>query len=105
MLKRFDMSAPCNQCDGWCERHALWKSAQARKLCEVDEGQRASWDLTTNERQSGLVGTRLAQTLESIGITKDKYVAVKLQFGMPPSCNCNERKNWLNKVSAAFLRS
>ena len=37
--------------------------------------------------------------LRSIGITEDRYKAAKELFGMSPTCNCQKRKDWLNKVS------
>lgn len=48
--------------------------------------------------QSGL-GDRLEQLLSSIGITVDRYMHVKQLFGLPPNCNCDRRREWLNKVS------
>ena len=37
--------------------------------------------------------------LKSIGITEDRYKAAKELFGLQPTCNCQKRKDWLNKVS------
>lgn len=35
----------------------------------------------------------------SIGITPESYCTAKAMFGLPPTCNCADRKEWLNRVS------
>lgn len=37
--------------------------------------------------------------LESIGVTKARYIEAKKLFGLSPTCNCELRKQWLNRVS------
>lgn len=36
--------------------------------------------------------------LSGLGVTKDKWVAVKKRFGAIPKCGCPERQKWLNDV-------
>ena len=36
--------------------------------------------------------------LSSVGITQDRYKEAKKLFGLPPTCNCGKRKEWLNRV-------
>lgn len=48
--------------------------------------------------QSGL-GDQLEKLLAGMGITQDRYIAVKEKFGLPSGCGCSARKEWLNKVS------
>lgn len=50
------------------------------------------------EQPLGL-GDYTEQVLSAIGITKERYVAVKELFGLAPTCDCEERKAWLNRVS------
>ncbi len=45
------------------------------------------------------LGGRLERLLSSLGITTDRYIQVKELFGLPPTCNCGKRKEWLNRVS------
>lgn len=45
------------------------------------------------------LGDYTEQLLTSIGVTKDRYVAAKQLFGLPPTCGCDARKEWLNRVS------
>lgn len=91
-------------------------AAPARdKLCwfQEKEGQavcvkcgyrtRLTDDLTKIYRQcqpatKGL-GDFTENVLASIGITKDRYKAAKELFGLSPTCNCELRKQWLNRVS------
>jgi hypothetical protein len=44
------------------------------------------------------LGDALAAALSSIGVTKERYSEVKEMFGLPPSCGCDERREWLNRV-------
>jgi len=44
------------------------------------------------------MGDRLEQWLTKHGITKERYVEVKKLFGLPPTCGCAKRQEWLNKV-------
>lgn len=46
------------------------------------------------------LGDYTEQLLSSIGVTKDRYSAAKELFGLAPTCNCETRKEWLNKVGA-----
>lgn len=44
------------------------------------------------------LGDRIEHALESVGITKEKYVGWKERFGLPPTCSCESRKRFLNKI-------
>ena len=44
-------------------------------------------------------GDLVERLLQSIGVTEEKYKEAKQLFGLPASCNCAGRKQWLNKVS------
>jgi hypothetical protein len=37
---------------------------------------------------------------KSMGVTEDRYKAVKVQLHLDPHCNCADRKRWLNEVGA-----
>jgi len=47
-------------------------------------------------------GDKVEKQLKALGITPEKYVAIKEKFGLPPTCNCGGRKKWLNKVGKYF---
>jgi predicted RNA-binding Zn-ribbon protein involved in translation (DUF1610 family) len=47
-----------------------------------------------------MVGDELKETLESYGVTIDRWIGIKKKFGLPATCNCEARAEWLNKVSA-----
>ena len=34
----------------------------------------------------------------SLGITQERYLAVKAAIGLDPECNCDARKKWLNEL-------
>lgn len=44
-----------------------------------------------------LLGDRLEEVLGGVGITKERWIAIKVKFGGPPTCGCNARQEWLNK--------
>jgi len=50
---------------------------------------------------SPAVGDALEDFLTSYGITKEWYVEFKEKHGLPPTCNCDARQEWLNKTAAA----
>jgi hypothetical protein len=37
---------------------------------------------------------------KSVGITEDRYRAVKVKLHLDPKCNCADRRRWLNEVGA-----
>lgn len=59
---------------------------QIRHKCDVEQG----------------LGDNLKRWLTSWGITKERYVEVKELFGLPPTCNCDSRAEWLNRLGAHF---
>jgi hypothetical protein len=44
------------------------------------------------------LGDILERELTRMGITQSRYKEIKERFGLPPTCNCEKRKQWLNKV-------
>lgn len=45
-------------------------------------------------------GDDLENLLQAVGIFKEDWVKLKQKIGLPPHCNCEARKQWLNKASA-----
>lgn len=66
-----------------------------RRKCKVVE---ASLKVDS-AREALKLGDRVEALLSSIGITQQRYKEVKELFGLPPTCNCGKRKEWLNRVS------
>jgi hypothetical protein len=44
------------------------------------------------------LGDQLEVALTAIGITKESYRKAKQVLGLPPTCNCDKRKEWLNQM-------
>lgn len=44
------------------------------------------------------VGDRLAAALKKLGVTEERYAAAKAAIGLPPTCGCKERREWLNRL-------
>lgn len=44
------------------------------------------------------LGDYTERVLRGMGVTKERYREVKEKFGLAPTCNCEERKRWLNMV-------
>ena len=95
----FDVAAgsgytPC-PCELWkardedTEADAALRDAQRRRPPGAGE-ERA----TTKRGVGDLVGEFLA----TLSVTPESYVAAKEKVGLPPSCRCEKRKAWLNKL-------
>lgn len=63
---------------------------------DVPQGTRR---ICTAAKPHGL-GDWVENWLTSWGLTKDKYKELKEELGLPPTCNCSGRKEWLNKAGA-----
>lgn len=96
------VTKPCDGCpvNDYCSRHALYKGAGEVELCKRDQVTRAYLDKTAEDRRNELVGTRLANMLKAAGITRERYGAVKQWLGLPPTCDCAEREEWMNRLDA-----
>ena len=58
-------------------------------------------DPPSNEASFGW-GDRIEKGLTSVGITQERYKEVKERFGLPSTCDCDERIEWINKVEKWF---
>lgn len=102
----------CDDCKGpgWCERHKVDKPAHWVHLCQTRPDYRAAWEagrgpgqartateMRVTRAKNGL-GDSVESMLKTLGITPERYVEVKQMFGLPPTCGCAKRKEWLNKV-------
>ena len=48
------------------------------------------------------LGDWMEARLTSLGITKERYVAIKESIGLPPTCNCAARQEYMNRVGEKF---
>lgn len=92
----------------WCRYHECRKTPHWHSLCRNKAEYRTAWNegrgvgqessmQTPSPEQSGL-GDKIASWLSAVGVTEENYVAIKEMFGLPPTCNCAGRKEWLNRV-------
>lgn len=56
-------------------------------------------DVAAHAPRPGL-GDRTEAALKRVGITTDRYKALKKRLGLQPRCGCAARKAWLNRVAA-----
>ena len=49
--------------------------------------------------ESGGLGDITAASFRLVGVTPRRYKQIKKLFGLPPICNCEARRAWLNKVT------
>lgn len=49
-----------------------------------------------------LVGDWVEAHLTRIGMTKERWIEIKTAVGAAPTCDCDERKEWLNRVGTKF---
>ena len=67
------------------------------KTWECDDSEQVSYPTPASSSKKGL-GDRVENMLASIGVTEDRYAEIKEKFGLPATCNCKGRKEWLNRV-------
>ena len=61
----------------------------------------ANYDETPIKPCKGVrLGDWTERLLASVGVTKERYIAAKDLFGFAPECSCDDRQEWLNRVSA-----
>lgn len=103
---------------GWCEKHQCYKTPHQHELCQTRPDYFQLWEdgrgpgqwpraasahaADAQKKRRGL-GDKLHDWLEQHGITEDRYRAVKELFGLPPTCNCAKRREWLNRVGEWLL--
>lgn len=58
---------------------------------------------TPSPGSSGL-GDYVEKYLQKWGITPDRYVEVKQALGFPPTCDCEGRKEWLDRAGEWIAR-
>lgn len=44
------------------------------------------------------LGDRVKSALQEHGITEASWEAFKREYGLPPGCNCERRRAWLNRL-------
>ena len=76
----------------------LMDRLELQRCQEAEQRQlKAAW----NDRADMVgLGDILERELTRMGITQDRYKEIKKKFGFPPTCGCEKRKEWLNKVGA-----
>lgn len=63
------------------------------------ETARSSRETSPSPANRGL-GDLAEDFFQSLGITQERYRAVKVKLHLDPKCNCADRKRWLNEVGA-----
>lgn len=53
-------------------------------------------------RSAAGLGDYTEYVLSALGITKERYAEAKEMFGFAPTCDCDGRQEWLNKVGRYF---
>ena len=48
------------------------------------------------------LGDSFEEVLQTLGITQERWLALKALVQDDPKCNCEARKQWLNQTSAAL---
>jgi hypothetical protein len=96
---------------GWCEKHNVYKPVHWVHLCRTRENYFIAWEegrgpgqrrivagMPTTKKPKRGIGDRVEKILKTLGITPERYVEVKRLFGLPPTCGCAKRREWLNRV-------
>lgn len=100
------------QCDipegGYCARHGIRKPAHWVERCRTKENWWMAWEEGRGPGQSRKApaervrragwGDKVEAWLKKAGITPERYTAIKAKFGLPPTCGCARRREWINNV-------
>jgi hypothetical protein len=55
-------------------------------------------DASVADAEKRGLGDLAEQFFHSLGITEERYKAVKVAMHLDPKCNCADRRRWLNEV-------
>lgn len=44
------------------------------------------------------LGDKVGSALAAVGVTTERWKALKAAIGLPPTCNCPARREWLNRL-------
>jgi hypothetical protein len=64
------------------------------------ESENSGGDRSKADAESPGLGDLAEAFFKSLGITEERYQAVKVALHLDPKCNCADRKRWLNEVGA-----
>lgn len=99
----------------WCKSHQCRKTQRWHELCRKRPEFREAWNDGTGPGQVRPEhgsepgpepgwGDRVAMWLTKHGITEERYKEIKETFGLPPTCDCCARQEWLNRVGDWWKR-
>jgi hypothetical protein len=84
-----------------CEFSSLTKGTECSRGC----GRKLAMTFTVHPRAEckshAQPGDALEELLTSYGITKEWWTEYKSQHGLPPTCGCDSRREYLNNLSKA----
>lgn len=92
----------CELEKGRC-KHCGWENTTGlpdnliRRACALS---RAGEELSI---KAGL-GDKIESMLTKLGVTKERYIALKKRLGLIPECNCLKRKELLNKLGRSLKK-
>jgi hypothetical protein len=66
----------------------------------MENNQSTNEQEATEESPPPGLGDLAEAFFKSVGITADRYRAVKVKFHLDPNCKCADRRRWLNEVGA-----
>ncbi len=98
------MKTLCQHDNGKCTQCGTPMGANWRRPCVPGK----QWPTPQpNPPATPGLGDRIESTLIAFGITKESYIAFKQKCGLPPTCNCDGRKEginnaeeWMNNLAA-----
>jgi hypothetical protein len=67
---------------------------------ESNDGETTPRDAVPRDAVPNGLGDLAEGFFASLGVTEDRYRAVKVALHLDPKCNCADRRRWLNEVGA-----
>lgn len=76
---------------------SVWGCPNCPWWTEAATGDRVEHECGKGHTVSPGLGDKIAEALASWGVTQESWIAFKEQHGLPPECECESRKQWLNQ--------
>lgn len=99
----------CQEKDGVCTQCGFKIEPRMRRTCAKGGAAHPSTayvkpkeDYLSAQIEMYGLGNLVESALESCGVTKDRWIAFKTKVGLPSTCNCTRKKEYLNQLGREF---
>lgn len=92
------MRTLCQPADGICTQCQTAVPPRLHRTCPAKNRSTAESEASAQRSTRIGIGDLTAEFFATLGITEDRYIAVKNALHLSTTCGCAARKQWLNAV-------